>query len=178
MSETVTEHVDQPEPALWTRGGFREDAWTRIGSPDEAVPGESQIAPLEVWLALNGNERAGMGVHLAPGEALDAIVEHLAEIPLISLGFPAFSDGRGFSKAELLRSRHGYEGEIRASGDVLIDQIPHMLRTGFDSFEIVNETALKRLEQGRVGGLPVHYQPTSVQAAGERYSWRRVPGSA
>ncbi|NMG39443.1 DUF934 domain-containing protein [Chelativorans sp. ZYF759] len=172
----MTEKLDQKEPRLWTREGFREDDWTRIGSPDEAVPGERQIAPLEVWLALSGNERAGMGVHVAPGEALDALVDHLDEISLISLGFPAFSDGRSFSKAELLRSRHGYEGEIRASGDVLIDQIPHMLRTGFDSFEIVNETALRRLEEGRVGGLPVHYQPTSVRAAGERYSWRRVPG--
>ena len=172
----MTEKLDQKEPRLWTREGFREDDWTRIGSPDEAVPGERQIAPLEVWLALSGNERAGMGVHVAPGEALDALVDHLDEISLISLGFPAFSDGRSFSKAELLRSRHGSVGEIRASGDVLIDQIPHMLRTGFDSFEIVNETALRRLEEGRVGGLPVHYQPTSVRAAGERYSWRRVPG--
>lgn len=176
MSQDLTQDFQRPEPRLWTREGFREDDWTRIGSPDEAVPGEKQIAPLEVWLALNGNERAGMGVHVAPGEALDPLIGHLDEIPLISLGFPAFSDGRSFSKAELLRSRHGYQGELRASGDVLIDLIPHMLRTGFDSFEVVNETALRRLGEGRVGGLPGHYQPTSVPAAGERYSWRRLPG--
>lgn len=172
----MSEMLDQKEPRLWTREGFREDEWTRIGSPDEAVPGERQIAPLEVWLALGGNERAGMGVHVTPGEALDPLLDHLDEIALVSLGFPKFSDGRSFSKAELLRSRHGYEGRIRASGEVLIDQIPHMLRTGFDEFEVSNETTLKRLGEGRVGGLPFHYQPSAVRAAGERYSWRRVPG--
>lgn len=175
MKDDMT-YQQKPEPRLWTRDGFRDDEWSRIASPDEVVPGERQIAPLEVWVALGGNERAGMGVHVAPGEALDPLLDHLDEIALISLGFPSFSDGRSFSKAELLRSRHGYEGKIRASGDVLIDLIPHMLRTGFDSFEVVHETALRRLEAGRVGGLPLHYQPTSVRAAGERYSWRRVPG--
>lgn len=172
MSETNERDV----PRLWTRAGFAEDDWTRIASPDEVVPGERQIAPLDVWLALGGNERAGMGVHLAPGEALDPLLDHLDEIALISLGFPKFSDGRSFSKAELLRSRHGYAGTIRASGEVLIDQIPHMLRTGFDAFEVSDDTALKRLAEGRVGGLPVHYQPAALRASGERYSWRRLPG--
>lgn len=172
MSETN----EQVAPRLWTRAGFEEDGWTRIASPDEVVPGERQIAPLEVWLAIGGNERAGMGVHLAPGEALDPVLDHLDEIALISLGFPKFSDGRSFSKAELLRSRHGYAGTIRASGEVLIDQIPHMLRTGFDAFEVADETALKRLAEGRVGGLPVHYQPAALRSSGERYSWRRLPG--
>jgi len=172
MSETN----EQVAPRLWTRYGFEDDGWTRIASPDEVVPGERQIAPLEVWLAIGGNERAGMGVHLAPGEALDPLLDHLDEIALISLGFPKFSDGRSFSKAELLRSRHGYAGTIRASGEVLIDQIPHMLRTGFDAFEVADKTALKRLAEGRVGGLPVHYQPAALRSSGERYSWRRLPG--
>jgi len=172
MSETN----EQVAPRLWTRDGFEDDGWTRIASPDEVVPGERQIAPLEVWLAIGGNERAGMGVHLAPGEALDPLLDHLDEIALISLGFPKFSDGRSFSKAELLRSRHGYAGTIRASGEVLIDQIPHMLRTGFDAFEVADKTALKRLAEGRVGGLPVHYQPAALRSSGERYSWRRLPG--
>jgi uncharacterized protein (DUF934 family) len=171
LTETVT-------PRLWTQAGFAEDGWTRIASPDEVVPGERQIAPLEIWLTLGGNERAGLGVHVAPGEALEPLLEHLDEVALISLGFPKFSDGRSFSKAELLRSRYGYEGPIRASGEVLIDQIPHMLRTGFDEFEVSDETALRRLREGRVGGLPHYYQPTAkAAAAGERYSWRRVPAA-
>ena len=61
---------------------------------------------------------------LAPGESIDAIVPFLPELSLVALAFPAFNDGRSFSKAELLRSRHGYEGAMRATGQVLVDQLP------------------------------------------------------
>jgi uncharacterized protein (DUF934 family) len=73
-----------------------------------------------------------------------------------------------------LRQRLGYANELRAVGDVLIDQIPLMLRCGIDSFSVTNETALKRLEENRLPGIPHHYQPTARPAeAGPRYSWRR-----
>ena len=97
---------------------------------------------------------------------------------MVVLPFPAFNDGRSFSKAELLRRRHGYRGIVRATGDVLIDLIPHMLRTGFDEMVVSNPTALARLREGRVGGLPLHYQPTARPAApGASYSWRRQPAA-
>lgn len=51
----------------------------------------------------------------------------------IDLSFPKFTDGRAFSQAFLLRRRLGFKGEIRATGDVLIDQLVHMQRTGFDA---------------------------------------------
>ena len=51
----------------------------------------------------------------------------------IDLHFPKFSDGRAFSQAFLLRRRLGFKGEIRATGDVLVDQLVQMQRTGFDS---------------------------------------------
>jgi uncharacterized protein (DUF934 family) len=50
----------------------------------------------------------------------------------IDLSFPKFSDGRAFSQAFLLRRRLGFKGEIRATGDVLIDQLVQMERNGFD----------------------------------------------
>ena len=50
----------------------------------------------------------------------------------IDLHFPKFTDGRAFSQAFLLRRRLGFTGEIRATGDVLIDQLVQMERTGFD----------------------------------------------
>ena len=66
---------------------------------------------------------------------------------------------------------------MRASGDVLIDQIPLMIRAGFSEFEVSNPTALKRLAEGRLGGIPFHYQPSARPAApGAGYSWRRLPG--
>ena len=93
---------------------------------------------------------------------------------LVAVSFPAFSDGRGFSHASLLRTRLNYQGELRAVGDVLIDQVPLMLRCGIDSFAVTNATALQRLEEGRLPGIDVHYQPTARPAEpGEGYSWRR-----
>ena len=94
----------------------------------------------------------------------------------MAVAFPAFNDGRAFSHASLLRERLGYKGELRAVGDVLIDQIPLMLRCGIDSFSVTNETALKRLAEGRLPGIPHYYQPTARSAeAGPGYSWRRLP---
>lgn len=167
---------------LWTPDGFREDDWTHAESA-EALAGNARIiVPLAAYLAMDEGERAAaasrLGVHVLPGEAVEPLLPHLASLPLVSLAFPAFSDGRSYSKAELLRSRHGYRGVIRASGDVLIDQIPLMLRTGFTEFEVSNETALRRLEEGRVGGLGVYYQPAAKPAApGVGYSWRRLPAA-
>ena len=51
----------------------------------------------------------------------------------IELQFPKFTDGRAFSQAVMLRRRHGFEGDIRATGEVLIDQLVQMHRSGFTS---------------------------------------------
>jgi uncharacterized protein (DUF934 family) len=73
-----------------------------------------------------------------------------------------------------LRSRHGYEGIVRATGQVLGEQLPHMIRGGFDEFEVSLPVLLKRLEEGRIGGLPLYYQPTATETEqGPGYSWRR-----
>ncbi|GAB5504842.1 MAG: DUF934 domain-containing protein [Rhizobiaceae bacterium] len=172
----MTEHN---ETRLWTpTDGFRDNDWQRVEElPAQA--GESRyLLPLGAFLALGDNSRAQyagrLGVEIAPGEALDAVLPFLDDIALISLAFPAFGDGRSYSKAELLRTRHGYKGPLRAAGDVLIDQVPHMIRTGFSELEIANPTTLKRLENGETGGIEHHYQPTAKQAAkAGGYAWRR-----
>ncbi|TWG49158.1 MULTISPECIES: DUF934 domain-containing protein [unclassified Aminobacter] len=173
MSET-----DAPAIRLWTEEGFRDDQWIRAEDAQALAGNLGVILPLAAFLALDETTRtenaARLGVHLEPGEQIAAIVPFLATLPLVSLGFPAFNDGRSYSKAQLLRTRHGYKGAIRASGEVLIDQIPLMLRTGFSEFEVSNETALKRLEEGRVGGIAQRYQPAArAEAAATGFSWRR-----
>ena len=57
----------------------------------------------------------------------------LQGVERIELHFPKFTDGRAFSQAVLLRRRHGFAGDLRATGDVLIDQLVHMHRSGFTS---------------------------------------------
>ena len=58
---------------------------------------------------------------------------NLEGIERIDLQFPKFTDGRAFSQALLLRRRFGFKGEIRATGDVLVDQLVQMVRSGFDA---------------------------------------------
>ncbi len=72
-------------------------------------------------------------VRIEPGEDARALLPHLERIALIEVTFPSFGDGRGYSSGQILRES-GYTGEMRASGDVLLDQIRHFYRCGFDSF--------------------------------------------
>ncbi|WP_338466425.1 DUF934 domain-containing protein [Novosphingobium sp. ZN18A2] len=72
-------------------------------------------------------------VRIEPGDDARDILPYLNRIALVEVDFPGFGDGRGYSAARILRES-GYEGELRAVGDVLIDQLSHMRRCGFDAF--------------------------------------------
>ena len=175
----MTEPTAPAAPRLWTPEGFRDDEWTHAESA-EALAGNGRfILPLAAFLGLDAvtrqSARERLGVLLQPGDQLDRIAGLLGDLTLVALAFPAFSDGRSFSKAELLRSRHHFEGPIRATGQVLIDQLPHMLRLGFSEFEVSHPVLIKRLEAGQTGGIPLYYQPTAKPSQeGQKYSWRRT----
>jgi uncharacterized protein (DUF934 family) len=72
-------------------------------------------------------------VRIEPGEDARALIPHLDRLTLVEVAFPKFRDGRGYSSARILREA-GYKGELRAAGDVLVDQVAFMKRCGFDSF--------------------------------------------
>lgn len=72
-------------------------------------------------------------VRLEPADDARALLPHLARLRLVEVAFPKFRDGRGYSAARVLRE-HGYDGELRAAGDINEDQILFMRRVGFDSF--------------------------------------------
>jgi len=72
-------------------------------------------------------------VRIEPGDDARALLPHLDRLALIDVSFPKYRDGRGYSSARILREA-GFKGELRASGDVLVDQIAFMRRCGFDSF--------------------------------------------
>ena len=94
---------------------------------DDAAPDEAPVALADVAA---GNATA---VRIEPGEDVRALLPHLDRLALIEIAFPGFRDGRGYSAASILREA-GYTGELRATGDVLVDQIVPMRRCGFDSF--------------------------------------------
>lgn len=72
-------------------------------------------------------------VRIEPGDDARDLLPHLGQIGLVEVNFPVFGDGRGYSAARILREA-GYEGELRAVGDVLVDQLFALRRCGFDSF--------------------------------------------
>ena len=76
---------------------------------------------------------AASAVRIEAGDDPRRLIPHLARVKLVEVSFPRFRDGRGFSTARVLREA-GYEGELRAEGDVLVDLVAFMRRCGFDSF--------------------------------------------
>ncbi|TPK43275.1 DUF934 domain-containing protein [Mesorhizobium sp. B2-5-4] len=177
MTEPTT-----PETRLWTPEGFREDEWIHAESADALSGNDRFILPLQAFLDLDPEVRRSakerLGALLQPGDQLEKIADLLDQLSLVALAFPAFGDGRSFSKGELLRSRYHFTGALRATGQVLVDPLPHMLRLGFDEFEVSNPVLLKRLEEGRTGGLGLYYQPAAIaEPKGPKYSWRRLRSS-
>jgi uncharacterized protein (DUF934 family) len=90
---------------------------------------------------------------------VDDVVPYLDRVAVIALAFPTFRDGRAYSQARLLRERHGYRGELRATGQVLRDQFLFMLRAGFDAFEVKKPGDAEAFAS-TVKRYSVFYQPT------------------
>ena len=123
---------------------------------------------LDAFLA--GQTNAG-AVRLEAGDDARALLPHCERLALVEVSFPTFRDGRGYSAARILREA-GYAGELRAAGDVLVDQIPFMRRCGFDSFApeapIDAETLRRSLAR-----YDDHYQPAADAAVPV---WKRRHG--
>ncbi|GGU54591.1 oxidoreductase [Pseudomonas laurentiana] len=106
---------------------------------DELSNCDDYIVPLQLWRdhahALKARD-GGLGVWLDSDEEAEEIGEDAAQFQVIALNFPAFTDGRSYSNARLLRDRYQFKGELRAIGDVLRDQLFYMARCGFDAFAV------------------------------------------
>lgn len=101
--------------------------------------GDDIIVPLSCWLEIRAQllARTGKtGVWLQSNETPAALAADLSQLPVIALNFPVFSDGRPYSSARELRQNMGYDGELRAVGDVLRDQLFYMARCGFNAFAL------------------------------------------
>lgn len=126
--------------ALISDGHFIEDGWRRLAD-EEALPRSGRVIVslprLDHAMAVHG---AGpeLGVIVPNTTEPATLAAALPRLGLISIVFPAFADGRGFSLARLLR-RAGFTGELRASGRLLADQYAHALGCGFDTVEIPDD---------------------------------------
>ncbi len=141
-------------------GSLREDDWRHL-EDEEAAPDDVPVTvSLARWKKQRESLRARpgkLGLRLPNDAAPEEIASDLARFDLIVLHFPKFTDGRAYSQARLLRSRHRYHGELRASGNVLRDQLLFMRRCGFNTF-FVDDRAIKEDWAKAFGEFDVFYQ--------------------
>ena len=119
------------------------------------------IVPLNMFLDLD--DSTDTGVWLDAGEDVEAIEDKLREIPVIALNYPTFTDGRAYSSASILRRKYGYKGEIRAMGDVRIDQLEQMSRCGFDAYELSENQDAEEALDVLLKGFSYTYPATASQ---------------
>ena len=94
----------------------------------------------------------------------DEFANDQQNLELIALNIPAFADGRAYSQAYLLKTRLGFNGEIRATGEILRDQMFYLHRVGFNAFTTTSDTqTLQHLQQG-LNDFTVTYQPSADTA--------------
>lgn len=154
---------------LYKNGDFVIDTWRALADEEPLPAVGDVIVTLARWrgehevLAASGLR---LGLRLQPAETLLPVADRLDTLQLIALAFPKFTDGRAYSTARRLRDSLGYKGELRATGDVLLDQIPLMRRVGFDAFEITHAPTIRALERGALAEPAVAYQRHGPAIAG------------
>jgi len=125
-------------------GKSEESSWLHLA--DEPVPPHGPVTvSLERWLRDKAElltRDGSVGVRLTTADSVEGLANDLPALKLIVLEMATFTDGRAFSQARLLRERFSYEGEIRAWGDFLRDQMFFLNRVGVNAFEFPDGTPL------------------------------------
>lgn len=147
--------------ALLKDGTICDDIYTDVSNTEELPAQGALIIGLSQWQAqrdalLARNEP--LGIVLRSDEKPALIADDLAHFSVIALDFPTFRDGRAYSYARLLR-RMGWDGDLRAVGDVLLEQLHYMHRVGFNSFLVNSDDAVADWETA-CADLSIWYQPT------------------
>jgi uncharacterized protein (DUF934 family) len=147
---------------LVKNGKITGDAFVHVAD-DAEFPGDGAVLISAARFLENPEallRRAGkLGVVWPNNRDIDDLVPYLDRLAAVGLVFPTFRDGRAYSQARLLRERHGYRGELRATGQVLRDQFVFMLRAGFDAFDVKKESDAEAFAL-TAKRYSVFYQPT------------------
>jgi len=115
-----------------------QDSWVSIAD-DLQLNADFNIVSQSRWRKEGAdliNRKGALGLRLESDAVVEEIVADLKHFQLIELHIPAFTDGRAFTHARLLRSRFGFAGDIRVSGDFMRDQVFYLNRVGVSSFEL------------------------------------------
>ncbi|WP_310384378.1 DUF934 domain-containing protein [Roseateles sp.] len=122
-------------------------------------PAPNLLLSLEQWHAVRDHWPAGLvtAVELNNDFDIEGLAADLPRLAMIALRFPKWVDGRAYSQAKLLRSRYRYAGEIRATGEVLVDMLPLLARTGFDAVQLRADQSRAAAERA-LSFFAGHYQ--------------------
>jgi phosphoadenosine phosphosulfate reductase len=147
---------------LFKDGKFIADPFHPWAEGDDPGSVSYKHIPLKVFVenrdAVLANPHP-VGLLVSPGDRVEDVVADLGRFASIAVNFPGFTDGRGYSSARLLSERYNYQGELRAVGDVLHDQVSHMLRCGINALVVKHEPTKKALEAGKLATVEIFYQP-------------------
>jgi uncharacterized protein (DUF934 family) len=129
------------------------------GPQPHPAPAEHALLTLEQWHAVRETWPAApaTGVIVPNGADIEALASDLPRLALIALQFPKWTDGRAYSQARLLRARLRYAGEVRATGDVVVDMLPLLRRTGFDAVRLRDDQRIDSALRA-LGFFAGHYQ--------------------
>jgi uncharacterized protein (DUF934 family) len=139
------------------------DPWHTVDGDDGPMvtltPMPFSLLTLLQWRGVRSHWPEGMpvGVLLANDVEVTEIAGDLPRLALVALQFPKWVDGRAYSQAKLLRSRYRYAGEVRAIGEVLVDMLPLLQRTGFDAVAMRADQSRDAAERA-LGFFRGHYQ--------------------
>ncbi len=124
-------------PKIIKDGKIADNDWIIINEESE-LSDEQSIVSLDIWTSQKEDLKArkSLGLFLKNDQCISDIAEELEHFDVIAIDFPVFMDGRGFSLARLLRDRYGYQGEVRATGGVIRDQLCYLKRCGFNAFDM------------------------------------------
>jgi uncharacterized protein (DUF934 family) len=148
---------------LVKNGRIVDDAYLHI-LDDAPIPDEGPVlVPAKRLLADAGEilQRAGQTGVLWPNDRdVSELAPYLGRLSSVALVFPNFKDGRAYSQARILRERHHFRGELRATGQILRDQFLFLLRAGFDAFEVTKPADADAFAE-TIGRYSVFYQPAT-----------------
>lgn len=140
-----------------------KDQWHALGGEDGPAacinPAPHLLLGVEQWHAFRAQWPTGMpvGVVLANDAEVKEIAFDLPRLSLVALNFPKWVDGRAYSQAHTLRARYRYAGQVRATGEVLVDMVLLLQRTGFDAAVLRADQSLEDAHRA-LSFFPGHYQ--------------------
>jgi uncharacterized protein (DUF934 family) len=145
----------------------RNDRWHRVEGEDGPIPHPDpqpeRLLMLEQWHAVRDTWPRGLptGVVLPNTLDVDTLADDLrgprSRLALVVLQFPKWTDGRAYSQARVIRVRHRFDGVVRAIGEVLVDMLPLLQRTGFDAVLLRRDQSVEAAVRA-LGFFPGHYQ--------------------